>query len=189
MINIWLIITLPSYSFCKQIFIYNDDFLSNELTLIFPPYELIDIHINKRNIRTFFTTFDKSLYLDIFAINSKGKVTSYGPYKNSDKIAGVHFYNRQYILKFANYGDYYSSLSMLFSEKNSPVENISKHYWDYPISHIDLVKSGPGKPIIYEYKRVFSFPIIAISLSLTILLLIALLILDCCQCFSCCNKA
>lgn len=183
--NICLILLLLYNSSSKQIFLYNNNLYEKELTLVFFPYDIIEVHVDKK-IGVFLTKLKTNIYLDIDAINSKGKVTSYGPFKESNRIAGLYFYNRRSVLKFTNYDNSFSSLSIIFAENKIPNLNISKHSQDYPIFNIKNISmdddiAGFGRPIIYDFRRdLFGLMIMLYTLGSLAIFLFASIFLSCC---------
>ncbi|KAK8849969.1 hypothetical protein M9Y10_018562 [Tritrichomonas musculus] len=183
--NICLILLLLYNSSSKQIFLYNNNLYEKELTLVFFPYDIIEVHVDKK-IGVFLTKLKRNIYLDIDAINSKGKVTSYGPFKESNRIAGLYFYNRRSVLKFTNYDNRFSSLSIIFAENKIPNLNISNHSQDYPIFNIKNISmdddiAGFGRPIIYDFKRdIIGLIVITCTLGFLALFLFLNIFLSCC---------
>lgn len=187
MTNIWLILIFTYNTVSKQIFFYNHGFFEKELTFVFFPYDIIEVHVDE-GISVFLTELEKDIYLDINAINWKGNVASYGSYKQSNKIAGVYFYNRKSVLKFTNYGNNYASLSIIFGKDDKfPDANISSHPYLYP-AYASNDYARLGKPIIYDFNRnINGIVVLAVSVFLLFIFLSLFICYYCC-CYKCCNK-
>lgn len=185
MINICLVFILTFNTLSKQIFYYNDEFyLNREMTLFFSPYDIIEIHL-KEGRSAFLSELQEGIYLDIEAINSKGDAVSYGSYKRSNRISGVYFYNRKSVLKFTNYVNNYSSITILFGNSDQFPGYSAVFPNIYPAFYYKDF-GCLGKPILYAFAK-DEMGLIALTSSFLILASFLIFSFICNCCCSCCE--